>query len=377
MTASADGQPTEPPPKRARWKRWLMWAIVLLVVAIGCAALVVKDHVRTLWSLRRVPNTNLYVMDYYGSYHMDEIRTHGINLADPGESCLAALVPDIVLPLARWAREAYEPETIETVPDAPPDHCSTAVVRTADGKVLFGRNFDWKHDACLILKVHGGDAMSSVAVIDIAYLGLDRADLDKTSLWERVPLLFAPYYLEDGMNQYGVAVSEMYMPDAKTPCDAAKPHITSGTVLRLIVDHAKSTDEAIAILKDYNVHFGEVPVHLLIADATGDSAVVEFIDGDVKVTRTGENWQVCTNHRIWGKTEEENDESCQRYRTLSDWLAELGGMAAPPDVMNIMALAAAKNGTMWTSVYDLTTGEFRVAYRRQFADAYSDHLGRE
>jgi hypothetical protein len=31
---------------------------------------------------------------------------------------------------------------------------------------------------------------------------------------------------------------------------------------------------------------------------------------------------------------------------------------------------------MWTGVYNLSTGEFRVACRRQFADVYSGHLDR-
>ena len=33
-----------------------------------------KDHIRTLNSLRRIPGTNAYVMDYYVDYHMAEVR---------------------------------------------------------------------------------------------------------------------------------------------------------------------------------------------------------------------------------------------------------------------------------------------------------------
>ena len=56
------------------------------------------------------------------------------------------------------------------------------MLHAEDGHVFFGRNFDYKHDACLILKVHGRDGPSSVAVLDLHYLNLDRDDLDQTSL---------------------------------------------------------------------------------------------------------------------------------------------------------------------------------------------------
>lgn len=375
MSSSSDAELKLPPPKRTRWRRWLKWTLVLIVVVIGCVALAVKDHVRTLASLRHVPNTNLYVMDYYGRYHMDEIRRHGVDVNNIEDNFLAAFFPDFTLPIARALKEAYVPGSIHTVPDANADHCTTAVARTRRGDVVLGRNLDWKHNACLILKIHAREGgASSVAVIDLAYLNLDRADLEETGLLDRFPLLFAPYFVGDGMNQYGVAVSGMSVSGVGAARDANKPDIICSSAMRLILDYAHSTDEAISILKDYNVYFVETTGHLLIADAEGDSAVVEFIDGDVKVTRPDEPWQVCTNHRIWGRTEEENDARCSRYRIVSDRLAELGSATTFPDVMDSMASASVENWTMWTSVYDLSTGEFRVAYRRKFADVYADKL---
>ncbi len=374
MSTTTDAQSTPPTPKRARWKRWLKWATVLLVVVIGCLALLVKDHVRTLASLRHVPNTNLYVMDYYGRYHMDEIRAHGVDVTQIDNSILAAFFPDVVMPVARAWKDDYVPETPQALPVAEGHHCTTAAVRTADGGALVGRNFDWKHNACLVVKIHGQDATSSVAVIDLAYLNMDRGDLTDTHLWERIPLLFAPYFVQDGMNQYGVAVSTMSVSDVRPPYDESKPDITLSTAMRLMLDYARSTDEAIAILNDYNIHFVESTGHLLVGDKGGDFAVVEFIDGDIKVTRPSEGWQVCTNHRIWGKTEEENDGACRRYRLVSERLAELGGEATATDVMQTMAAASAENWTMWTSVYDLTSGRFRVAYRRQYDDWYADRM---
>jgi hypothetical protein len=114
--------------------------------------------------------------------------------------------------------------------------------------------------------------------------------------------------------------------------------------------------------------------HLLIADGSGKSAVVEFFDGQMHVTTTNEPWQVCTNHAIIGKSEAENDACCDRYRLASDQIAHLSSAAGPNDVMDIMASVSKENWTMWTSLYELTSGEFRVAYRRQYDKPFVGNL---
>jgi flavin-binding protein dodecin len=76
-----------------------------------------------------------------------------------------------------------------------------------------------------------------------------------------------------------------------------------------------------ALLGQYNIHFVAETCHLMIADATGKSVVVEFIDGQIKPTVTHENWQVCTNHQLCNKTEAENDKNCNRYQLASGELS--------------------------------------------------------
>ena len=72
--------------------------------------------------------------------------------------------------------------------------------------------------------------------------------------------------------------------------------------MRLVLDYCKTTNEAIELLGQYNLDFAGPGCHLMIADAEGDSAVVEFIDGFTRVTRTEPTWQVCTNSQISSQT---------------------------------------------------------------------------
>jgi Acyl-coenzyme A:6-aminopenicillanic acid acyl-transferase len=358
--------------KPGRWKRRLKRTSVVLLVLLLCTGFALKNHIRTLNSLRRIPGTKAYVMDYYVDYNMAEVRANGIDVDQVDDSFLAVFFPKWILPVAERLKKSFLPEAIETIPTG--DHCSTVAFRAANGHMFFGRNLDYYHDSCLIIKVHGPKGVASVAVLDLHYLNLDRDDLDETNLFQRIPLLFAPYYLQDGMNQHGVAVSDMAVHDVKPPRDPSKPNIIHSAAMRLILDYAKSTDEAIEILKQYNIHFVAETCHLMIADATGKSVVIEFIDGQIKPTPTNENWQVCTNHRLAGKLEAENDQCCSRYRTASATLADLRGKGDATDVMKVMQSVSKADWTMWSSVYDLTTGEFEVAYRQHFDDIYGDRL---
>jgi hypothetical protein len=360
------------PPKPPRWKRYLKRTAIVLTVLALCATYALKDHIRTLNSLRRVPGTNAYVMDYYADYNMAEVRAHGIDVDHVEDSLIAVFFPRWIEPVIARLKSAYLDEPIKTI--ATGEHCSTVVLHTNNGHVYFGRNFDYEHDACLILKIHSPTGQSSVAVLDLHYLNLDRDDLDRTSLIQRVPLLFAPYYLQDGMNEHGVAVSDMTVENVRTPDDPAKPNIIHSAAMRLILDYAKTTDEAVELLKQYNIHFVAETCHLMIADATGKSVVVEFIDGQLRPTTTHESWQICTNHQICGKTETENCTSCDRYKMASAELTDLRANGDAKDVMKIMRSVSQTDHTMWSSVYDLTTGELDFAYRQHYEKPYVDQL---
>lgn len=365
--------PSTQPRRRKRLLRTLTIAIFTLA---ACASFTLRDHIRTLQSLRRIPGTNAYVMDYYVDYNIDQIRRQGMDVHNVENSLIDVFFPGLLVPIATGMKGRYIDEEVVAI-SSNEERCSTVALRTAAGKVFFGRNLDWKHDACLILQIHDSEGVASVAVLDIHYLNLNRDDLETTSLIERLPLLFAPYYLQDGMNRFGVAVADMSVDEVKTPYDPAKPDLIHATAMRLILDYAKTTDEAIELLKQYNIHFAETTCHLLIADASGKSAVVEFFDGELQTTHTDQNWQVCTNHRICGNSERASDETCDRYRLASEQLAKSGADAGADDVMQIMASVSKDYGdiwTMWTSVYDLTSREIRVAYKRQFDNPYAGSL---
>jgi len=374
---SADpAPPNEPPARRPRrWLRRLQWTALVAGVLFAVLAYSVQDYVRSLNSLRRVPGTNVFVMDYYGDYHIEEIRQRGMDVEHVEDSLIETLFPDVIAGLATRTKHWYVPKTVKTV-ESGSHHCSTVALRSANGDAFFGRNFDWYHDACLVLRVHDANGVASISMLDLEYMHLNRADLDRTSLIQRVPLLFAPYYLMDGMNRYGVAVADMSV-EAQPPRDPKKPAILHSTLMRLMLDQAKTADEAVALVHQFNVHFVDTQVHLMVADASGDFRVIEFVDGEVCVTKSKQPWLVSTNHILCNKSEAERDAACDRYRTGSDLAQSLAGSIGLSDAVRTVRSMSVPGFTMWTSAYDLTSGQVRVFYKTDHPQAYRDRIETE
>jgi predicted choloylglycine hydrolase len=216
--------------------------------------------------------------------------------------------------------------------------------------------------------------MSSVAILDPYYLGLDSGTLANPPISDRLALLFAPYHVVDGMNEYGVAVSAMAAQKSRSSFDAEKPTVVKSVLKRLILDHARTTDEAVELMARYNIDFAGLPCHFMIADASGKSLVVEYVDGEMKTVSSNKQWQVSTNHILSDKSESVNRKVCWRYRTAAARLSEKDAEIAANDIMEVMSSISVSNWTMWSSVYDLTTGQYQVAYRRNYGQIYRDRL---
>src|SRR5262249_39865626 len=163
------------------------WSAIILTVLIAVGAYSARDYVRTLQSLRRVPGTNAFVMDYYIDYHLDEMRQKGMDVKHVEESCVRTLFPDFVASTTPYLKKYFVPAGVKTI-NPSGQHCSTVVMRSADGHVYFGRNFDYYNDVYLILRVHDARGVASIAVLDLKHVNLNRKDLDQTNLLQRFPL---------------------------------------------------------------------------------------------------------------------------------------------------------------------------------------------
>jgi len=136
--------------------------------------------------------------------------------------------------------------------------------------ILFGRNFDWDFSPALLLYTDPQDGYASVSIVDIAYLGYGEEKafgLTELPLSELTALMGAPYLPFDGMNEAGLAVGMAAVSPGGMEDDPGKQTIDSLQVIREILDHAATVDEAVDILESYNIDWGSGPdLHYLVAE---------------------------------------------------------------------------------------------------------------
>jgi predicted choloylglycine hydrolase len=171
------------------------------------------------------------------------------------------------------------------------------------------------------------------------------------------------------MNEHGLAVGMMAVPHGEGGNDPGKPTLGELGVIRLLLDNARSVDEALALLDGYNVDFGSgPPIHYLIADRSGAAAVVELIGDQKLVTRNSDPWLVSTNFLIAEEKPDGADSSCSRYNHAYTQLEAADGKINPAKAMSILSKVS-QNGdypTIWSVVYDLKRGIIQVAIRRDY-----------
>jgi hypothetical protein len=241
---------------------------------------------------------------------------------------------------------------------------------------LYGRNFDWDYSPALLLSYYPDDGYASVSMVDIEFLGFTSATargLEKASLADRRRLLDARFLPFDGMNEKGLVVAMAAVPTAAGTNVPGKPSIGEIGIIREMLDHAASVDEAVELFRGYNIDSGGgPPIHYLIADASGRAALLEFSGGELVVTANEKPWHLATNFVV-AEAGSDPERSCPRYETLSKTLTETGGALTPQSALDLLS-SVTQDGTQWSAVYEISTGDILVTLGREYDTVHTFHL---
>lgn len=300
---------------------------------------------KTLASFKKIDDFPLYVMDYHGDYGFAEYLKRGVRPS------LDADAP---------TGEASPPAA------APPWACSCFVVRAEDGRILVGRNFDWRVHPALLLFTRPPKAFASMSMVDISYLGFGRSAPSEENMKQ---LLQAPFLPFDGLNERGLAVTMMAVPSSEGGREPKKVTIDSLAVIRLMLDYADTVARAIDLVSDYNVDFGGgPPIHYLIADASGDSAVIEYLNDRMRVVRGDGKFQASTNFLQFPDPPQNGRTDCWRYNRIFERLSRAEGRFSTDDGMDLLQSVAqtGDHPTIWSCLYDLSARDVRVVMGRNY-----------
>ncbi len=296
------------------------------------------DERATLTSLTKLDDYPLYYMEYYGDYGFEE-----------------------------YLRVGEKIQTSKNLPYAYACTCFCTLTDNTDN--LFGRNFDWSKHPSLLLYTNPPEGHKSISMVDLEFIGYDSEDqIADRSIEDIRGLLSAPYIPLDGMNEYGLTIACMAIPEAENTIENGKVTIGSLAFMRLALDYAKNIEEAIELWNNYNVYFPPGPdLHYLVADAEGNSAIIEWIDGEMVVIQNENTWQVSTNFVVYGTSELEKNQ-CRRYKACQELLSEKEGKVTSFQAMELLKTAS-QVSTQWSIVYNMHSGQIDIVMGRDYENS--------
>lgn len=314
---------------------------MLLTILLACSKngmpLSNTTNLSVLETLQKVDDYPLYVMEYEADYKFNEYLQTG-----------------------NW------PELSISIPEsqAAGDWGCTCFSAMGDPNTrIMGRNFDWNDCIPLVLYTIPSNGYASVSLVDLEYFGFHRGNLpDKSANQEQ--LLYTPYLPFDGMNEKGVAVGMMAIPNARGPFDGEKVTIGEIEVIRLILDYAASAEEALQLMQSYNIRFTEPPIHYMISDQSGQSIIVEFVNGQMYTRTSTDSIHVSTNFILQGSQAPAHT-TCWRYDSAYQSLMQRNGIINHQEGLSILQQVS-QPSTIWSNFYNLQSGEVFIVPGRKY-----------
>ena len=258
--------------------------------------------------------------------------------------------------------------------------CSTIAVPSPEEDTLFGRNFDWENCEAMVVEAHPENGYASLSTVNMDFItqNVGGGMVGMALNLDEVKTLAALYAPLDGMNEAGLAVSvNMIQDNAAIQQNTDKPDITTTTAIRLLLDKAGNVEEALELLGQYDLHGSMgMMIHFAIADSTGRSVAVEYVDNEMTVIETPvlTNFYLAEGEKYGIGTEQ----SHERYDILMNQLEETPQMGME-EVRDALDSVSKDNfgefeSTEWSIVMNLSSGEARYYHRENYNQNYTFRL---
>lgn len=199
------------------------------------------------------------------------------------------------------------------------DACTRAVYLGPDNMIVTGRTMDWKEDP-----------QSNIYFFP---RGMERrgGKTDNTVKWTSVygSVVTAGYDIGvcDGMNEKGLVANLLFLAESDYHRPDDKRSVMGLSIwTQYVLDNFATVDEAVEVLgkEVFRIDDPDLPngakstLHLSISDPTGNSAIFEYINGNL-VIHHGRDCQVMTNSPTYDK-----------QQTLDDYWEQIGGLVMLP-----------------------------------------------
>ena len=350
-------------------KRILVVMLVLILLAVAGFGVLYAGRLRTVNSIEQITaydDYNLYRMDVTYDYSIDDVINYGIT---DNQSMIDAILKE-TLPLLPVHMKA-------------PNYGCSAFATVSDGHILMGRNYDFKRDtSAMLVYCTPKDGYKSVALAALDNISANQPDI---SMAKKLACLTAPFICLDGMNEKGVSIAVLTLDSEPVNQDTGKQKIFTTLAIRLVLDRAATTQEAVELLDSYDMFATSGrDYHFFVTDADGDSRVIEYDPEQEGRPLRWTSMQAITNfygcyadrvqpnqrNGIYGHGKERYD-AIMKVLAIRDsdgnipadtaWRA-LQASAQDPNPVDVTS------NTQWSLVYDDTALTAQIALRRHWDD---------
>jgi len=204
------------------------------------------------------------------------------------------------------------------LPAAPLQACTRVLYTGSDNTVITGRSMDWYQDNSPNiwsmpkgLKRDGATGANTIRW---------------TSTYGSVVVSMYDIGTVDGINEKGLVANTLYLAESNYGQANGKPTLSIAAWAQFVLDNYGSVNEAVSALRQEPFRIvaplfpGGKPAqgHLSISDPSGDSAIIEYINGKL-VIHHGKQYNVMTN-----------SPSFDQQLALNSYWQQIGGMVFLP-----------------------------------------------
>lgn len=240
--------------------------------------------------------------------------------------------------------------------------CTTFCINK-NGHIVFGRNYDWVTGAGIVNTNQRGLFKTSMKIGDGA-----------TASWvsKYGSISFNQYGKEfptGGMNEKGLVVELMWLDGTIYPADDKRPAVGVLQWIQYQLDNSTTTADVIA--SDVLIRISEkaTPIHYLVADAAGNVATIEFLNGKMTVHKdeslpfpvlTNDTYasSVNTANQWIGKNTSLQNNSLDRFVKACSMVKKFNetniDMPITDFAFSILDKVAQGSFTRWSIVYDIS-----------------------
>ena len=329
-----------------------------------------KRQEETLRTLKQLDD-NVWVMDYKCSYGLDAILEQGTKG---------------ILDAVRFLQKEVHLPHLTPDPDKEGFACSTYNAKTPSGDYIMGRNFDYKAAPCLVCWTSPENGYKSLSVVDTTFFIRGTKYFPMTKAKNHLRALAAPYTSMDGINEKGLCIAVLEIKSKATKQDTGKKPFITTVAIRAVLDKCATVKEAVELFASYDMQdLLGINYHYQIADAEGNSAIIEYVNNKMVVIsqEEGKNNLILTNYFLTPGGDNHDGRGYDRYERIETTLKARGGEITEEEAMKLLSEVTLHYRhktfkhmviTLWSSVYNCSEKSMRLCAAMDYSKEYKFYV---